>query len=711
MAAGDDLLVNLSTRRGLAAGVREVKTTAARFMVLVAVLIVVLMWLPRIQAQVPVDQLAQPPANAQRFTILSTAGTHGKAAIWTAPDGSLMSRESINLRGQVFEMDQSARLGADGMLSSFIVRGFTPTGDAAETFDIDNGVAQWKSPVDRGSSAYHAPAFYVAEGGTNSGGTQLLLEALLSSPTRSMKLLPGGMAKAERLAEATVGEGGQRKTVTAWALTGLSPSPFAVWATADNKFFGIVGGLAFLPAGYEGAFKTLTKLQDDALAARSPALRKELLKAPTGPVAFTHVRAFVDGDHFAEDQTVIVDKDLIVSVGAAAATPVPASAQVFDGAGKTLVPGLWDSHMHVGDDFTGPFLLSLGITSARDPGNNVELTLARAQRRAEGKLLSPMIYPSLLIDGAGPNSAQLGVIAHSQREAVEAVQKAKREGFTGIKFYGTLNPAWVAPAAAEAHRLGLHVHGHVPAGMRPSQAIASGYDEITHIYFVMMEAMPDSVVATSNGINRFEGIGRYAKDVDLSAVPIKPLIATMVARKTACDPTLVVAEALFVPENGDLSPAYAAYAGTLPPATERGFRTGGFTVPKDLTRADYRKSFAKLSALVTMMHSAGIPIVAGTDGSGLELVRELELYVEAGFTPAEALAAATIAPAKLVHAESTTGSIRVGKQADLVLVEGDPSRRIGDLRNTRTVMMGGQLMDADALREASGFSGRPRTAE
>jgi imidazolonepropionase-like amidohydrolase len=322
-----------------------------------------------------------------------------------------------------------------------------------------------------------------------------------------------------------------------------------------------------------------------------------------------------------------------------------------------------------------------------------------------------MIYPSLLIDGAGPNSAQLGVIAHSQREAVEAVQKAKREGFTGIKFYGTLNPAWVAPAAAEAHRLGLHVHGHVPAGMRPSQAIASGYDEITHIYFVMMEAMPDSVVATSNGINRFEGIGRYAKDVDLSAVPIKPLIATMVARKTACDPTLVVAEALFVPENGDLSPAYAAYAGTLPPATERGFRTGGFTVPKDLTRADYRKSFAKLSALVTMMHSAGIPIVAGTDGSGLELVRELELYVEAGFTPAEALAAATIAPAKLVHAESTTGSIRVGKQADLVLVEGDPSRRIGDLRNTRTVMMGGQLMDADALREASGFSGRPRTAE
>jgi imidazolonepropionase-like amidohydrolase len=367
--------------------------------------------------------------------------------------------------------------------------------------------------------------------------------------------------------------------------------------------------------------------------------------------------------------------------------------------------------MHVQDNSAGPFLLALGITSARDPGNNNALTLARAARRAKGDLLSPKVYPSMLIDGKGPNTAQLGTVVTSLEEAIRAVQKAKADGFTAIKFYGTYNPAWVAPAAAEAHRLGLHVHGHVPAGMRPSQAIASGYDELTHIYFVMMEAMPDSVVATSNGINRFEGTGRYAKDVDLEAPPIRTLVATMAAHKIVSDPTLVVAESLFVPENGDLSPAYAPYVGTLPPATERGFRQGGFAVPKDLTREDYRKSFAKLSALVTMMHNSSVPIVAGTDGSGLELVRELELYVAAGFTPSEALAAATIAPAHLVGVDKTTGSITVGKAADLVLVDGDPSRRIGDLRNTRTVMMGGKLMDADALREASGFSGRPKMTE
>jgi imidazolonepropionase-like amidohydrolase len=671
---------------------------------------ILLPWAATFEAQTPVDQLAKAPSGAQTFTILSTSGTNGNAYIWTAADSSRMSRESILLRGQVWELDQKTEIGADGMPSSLVVRGVTPQGNAAETFQAAAGNAKWKSPVDAGEGTYSSPSFYVAQGGTFSGGAQLLIEALLASPDKSLPLLPGGRARAERLTQLSVGQGDAKKTVTAWAITGLSPSPFPVWATAEGKFFGVVSGLAVLPTGYEGDLKALDKAQDDALSERSPALLKALLKTPSGPVAFTHVRAFLDGSRFAEDQTVVVDHGKIVKVGASAAVPVPKEAQTIDGAGKTLVPGLWDSHQHVGDDSTGPFLLSLGITSARDPGNNNPLTLARAQRRTKGELLSPKVYPSMLIDGKGPNSAQLGTIVTSPEEAVAAVQKAKADGFTGIKFYGTLNPAWVAPAAAEAHKLGLHVHGHVPAGMRPSQAIASGYDELTHIYFVMMEAMPDSVVATSNGINRFEGTGRYAKDVDLNAPPIKSLVATMAAHKIASDPTLVVAESLFVPENGDLSPAYAPYVGTLPPATERGFRQGGFAVPKDLTRDDYRKSFAKMSDLVALLHKSGINIVAGTDGSGLELIRELELYVAAGFTTAEALATATIAPARLLNVDKSTGSIAVGQAADLVLVEGDPSHRIGDLRNTRIVMMDGKLMDADALRTASGFSGRPKPA-
>ena len=482
--------------------------------------------------------------------------------------------------------------------------------------------------------------------------------------------------------------------------------------TNGHLFFAIDFGLAWIRTGYEGAEPKLDKAQDDAMGARSPGIAHALFKKPAGPVAFTHVRAFVDGARFAEDQTVVVDHGVITQEGPAAKVAVPAGAQVIDGRGKTLTPGLWDSHQHVGNDDTGPTLLSLGVTSVRDPGNNNPVTLARAARRAKGDLLMPHVYPSVLIDGKGPYTAQVGSVATSQDEALAIVRKAKADGFVAIKFYGSFNPAWVPATAAEAHRLGLHVHGHIPAGMRTMDAINDGYDEITHIYFVAMQAMPQAVVDKSNTLARMEGPAKYAKDMDLSAEPMRGVIATMAARHITSDPTLVVVESLMVPDNGDLSPAYAPFVGTLPPGVERGFRQGGLAVAPGYTRADYRASFKKLEALVAAMHSAGVPIVAGTDGSGLELVRELELYVDAGFTPVEALQTATLAPAHLQGAEGKTGSISVGKNADLLLVEGDPSKNIGDLRHTRLVMMDTACpWTADDLRKVAGISARPKFAD
>jgi len=661
-------------------------------------------------AETKVEDLMKPPADAIHYSIVSSAGKHGDSARWFTADGQEMGRESMVLRGQVFETDSVARFGADGMLSAVTVRGFTPNGDAGETFAIEGGRAHWKSPVDEGSADYAAPAMYAAFGGTFDLNA-LMLERLLARPDHQYSMLPGGKLSAEKLATATIGKGDKKKTVTAYALTGFSNTPLPIWADDKGKFFAMIGALSWIAAGYEDAAETLQKAQDEALAKRSPKIAKELTKTPKGAVAFTHVRAFLDGDHFAENQTVVVEKGKIALVGAADAIKVPKGAQVYDGAGKTLVPGLWDSHMHFGDDASGPMLLSLGVTSARDPGNINDLTQARAKRRAAGQLLMPHIYPSVLIDGKGPNSAQSGTVVASEAEAVAAVKKAHDQGFKAIKIYGTFNPAWVKAAATEAHSLGMHVHGHLPAGMRTQEAIASGYDEITHIYFVMMQAMPDEVVKVSNGMARFQGPGKFAKDVDLTAEPMKSLIATMAAKKIASDPTLVVAESLYVPENGDLSPAYAPYVGTLPPTVERGFRQGGFVPQEGVTRADYRASFEKLGQLVGAMHKAGVPVVAGTDGSGMEIVREMELYTRFGFTNEEALAAGTIATAKLVGADSHTGSIAMGKDADLVLVEGDPSKTIGDLRHTKVVMMDGKLMDADALRAAGGFSGKPKYLE
>jgi hypothetical protein len=128
--------------------------------------------------------------------------------------------------------------------------------------------------------------------------------------------------------------------------------------------------------------------------------------------------------------------------------------------------------------------------------------------------------------------------------------------------------------------------------------------------------------------------------------------------------------------------------------TDCATKLGADGLPTSVTRADYRASWAKMVQLLTRMYKAGVPIVSGTDGSGIEIIRELEVYHEAGLTNAEALAAATITPARLLNVDKKTGSIEVGKAADLVLVEGDPSERLSDLRQTRVVMLDGKLMDA-----------------
>jgi imidazolonepropionase-like amidohydrolase len=678
--------------------------------ILLSVSLALAILLASVVAQVPVRELAKPPANARHFVIQSTGGKHGDSWTWVAADGTRMARESMNLRGQVFELDSSGTAGADGLPSRLTIRGVTPQGDAGETFTVTAGSARWKSPVDSGSASYSAsaPAFYVSQGGPIDT-TAWFLEALLARPDKSLDLLPAGKAHATRLVDFQVGTETKQQTITLWSITGVGTSPIPLWADANNKFFALTVGLAWLPEAYASEQPKIQEAQAKAIAAQGPSPLKSLTKTPAGAVAFTHVRLFdADAPRFLNDQTVIVDKGVIAAVGAADAVTVPAGAQVIDGNGKTLIPGLWDCHMHVGDDFTGLQELSMGVTSVRDPGNDDARTIDRRERAAAGNLLFPHVYPSSLIDGKGTYTAQVANVATSEAEAIALIDKAKANGFIAIKFYGTFNPAWLPASIHEAHRLGLHVHGHIPAGIRPLEAINDGYDEVTHINWVMMQAMPDSVLPVDNGIMRFEGPGRYAKDVDLEGEPIKTIVSAMANKHIYSDPTMVAFEGLYVPENGDLSPAYAPFVGTMPPTTERGFKTGGFAVPKDLTRADYRASWAKMVALLGKMHKACVPIVAGTDGAGIEIVHELEIYVQAGFTPAEALAAATLVPAQLVGRNSKTGSIMKGKAADLALIDGDPSTNIGDLRQTRVVMLDGKLLDADALRTAAGFSGRPK---
>jgi imidazolonepropionase-like amidohydrolase len=657
----------------------------------------------------PKEDLLVPPADAARHVVVSDSAQHGQQWRWTLPDGRIAYRHSESLRGWITETDATLQLGSDGLPSEIHIRGVSPSGDAAESYTRGpDGTARWTSLSDSGSGAAQGAAYVTA------GGPGLLTEHLVNrlvvAGDDGIALLPSGRARLQRDTVATVEGPDGPKPVQLAFVRGLTTSPLPVWLDEQGKWFANVGWISLMPAGYEGNARSLRAIQDKATAEAVKAVAGRFLTPDAkAPVLFDHVRiTSPDGSGFLEDQAVLTRDGKIVEIGAAGSLRAPPGARTIDGRGKTLVPGLWDAHMHIGDDWDVLTNVATGMTSFRSPGTLIDRAVDVRTRRAAGELLMAEDWVQPIIDRKDPLAAQGATTVSSAEETVAAVRKAKEAGLWGVKFYTSMDPAWIAPGAAEAKRLGLHVSGHVPAGMRPLEAVRAGYDELTHINFVVMQGMPQEVVDVANTAARFEGPARHAKDLDLDAPPMRDFIAELAERGTWVDPTLVIFENSFTMDGGEPSPAYAPYMGITTPVLDRAFKAGGYPLLPGLTRDDYRQSFAKLLELVGALHRAGVPIVAGTDGWGIELVRELELYQKAGMTPAEALATATLVPARLVGADGRTGSIAVGKEADLLLVDGDVSRDLGALRRVEQVMMDGTLMDGSALREAAGFTGRPR---
>jgi imidazolonepropionase-like amidohydrolase len=476
-------------------------------------------------------------------------------------------------------------------------------------------------------------------------------------------------------------------------------------------YFGSAGVISLLPAGYEKAGPRLKEVQDatEAVMVRDVA-RKFLSPANRTPTLVDNVLLFdsVAGRYVA-GRAVLVEDGKIKAVGAAGTIKAPEGTTRIDGRGKTLLPGLWDSHLHVGgSDWNLLQNVATGITNFRSPGSMIDESLSILKRRASGDLLAPDGKVAVIIDRKDPLAAQGALTVSSAEEAIEAVRKIKDAGLSGAKFYTSMTPAWIAPAAAEAHRLGLHVSGHIPAGMRPIEAVRAGYDEITHINFIMMQAMPQDVVDKANTAARLEGPAKYGKDVDLDSPEMKAFYAELAERKTIIDPTISVWEGSLTSDGSATLPAYAPFAEISPPAISRSWKVGGYPLFDGLTRADFKASFAKMVGVVGRLHKAGVRIVAGTDGYGLELVRELELYQQAGLTNEEALQTATIVPARMTGMDDRFGSIETGKSASLILVEGDASKDMAALRRITTVFLDGYRLNADELRAASGFSGKPK---
>ena len=411
--------------------------------------------------------------------------------------------------------------------------------------------------------------------------------------------------------------------------------------------------------------------------------------APSGPV--DKLIAITDGTLVdvkngtsITDAVVLIENGLIKSTGKAGTVKIPVNAKIINAQGKTILPGLWDMHSHFEQAEWGPAYLAAGVTTVRDCGNEFGYINAIKAAIDGGKGVGPNIIKAGIIDGKGQYA--LGIIqADTKEEAIKAVDRYQQNGFQQIKIYSSVKPAIVKAICDEAHRLGLTVTGHIPNGMTLQQGVDSGMNMVNHMQYVyaMMKRNDD-------------------RSIDMNDSVSIAAINFIKQHHVVIDPTIGVFEMAFrnVKDNvTQLEPAFY----NLPLPLQALFKNMGM---EPAQAAKYKPLVNGMQMLVKKLYDAGVPIVAGTDMGfpGYSLDRELELYVNAGLTPAEAIKTATIIPATVMHTDNMTGSIDAGKQADIIIVDGDPLKNISEIRKVSVVIKGGKVYDPVKLHQMVGFS-------
>lgn len=418
----------------------------------------------------------------------------------------------------------------------------------------------------------------------------------------------------------------------------------------------------------------------------------------------------VDGGRTVGPRTVVVKDGRIVSIDAPGVATVGDFIQRVDGRGRFLMPGLVDMHVHLfnlsshrpPNDWSFGLYIANGVTGVRDMRSDAASMLwVKRWRKAvdSGQLVAPHIVAAgIAVNGRTPEDAAAGVDA-----AVDA-------GADFIKVFSEVPATQWRAILAEARARSLPVLGHVPAGISLMDAANAGQrtsEHLTQVYEACSSAEA-KILAGRQGLQGDALMARAsAQEGEVLATfdqgVCRHMAKALAATGQAEVPTLVLAE--------EDAFAQRAQSGDddrwrlLRPDEQR--RWQGFL-------AQYTKEDASLAVrrwpiartIVSILHQAGVPIMAGTDSPmpgvypGYSLHEELQLLVDSGLTPLEALRSATLEPARFLHIEGTSGSVAVGKRADLVLLDADPTKDIHNTQRIRAVVLAGRLLerrDLDAL--------------
>jgi len=341
----------------------------------------------------------------------------------------------------------------------------------------------------------------------------------------------------------------------------------------------------------------------------------------------------VGKDALVNNLMIVIKNGLIIYIGKKDSTKITEGALIINALGKFILPGLWDMHAHLMQPEWLPKYILQGVTTVRDCGNEFDFINLLQREVNDRKLMGPEIIKAGLIDGSSKEA--LGTMqAKTKKDAIALVNSYQENGFAQIKIYSNVKYPILKIICKEAHKLGMTVTGHLPYGHTATTNINAGMDMVSHVSYFQ------NTIKLKN------------KQLDFTNKKTREFIKLLQSKKIVLDPTLSV-----------YANSGKAYLDNLP----------------------YYK------IVTNQLRQLGIPIIAGTDMSPGGIATELALYVDAGFTPLQAIQSATIIPAQVMKMDKETGSIEEGKKADIILLNRNPLLNIVNIKDVKTVIKGGQF--------------------
>ena len=642
------------------------------------------------------------PASEQRV-VIAQGRKSGRFELTKQADGSYKVFNHILQNGRGPHVEGTLRLDDKGLVTGFTAKGHYEFGTAIdEHFSREGDAAQWKSNEEQGEADKAGNAFFVPM-------APFPVEALLVKAARAnggtLALLPKGEVTVERAGELTVTAGGQRKKITAYAITGLDFTRTYVWFDEHDRWFGsFASWRSYVPEGWEAVIDQVVAQQQAFERDRDRAVyTQSVQKPPAAGLALTHARVLdVDNGKWLADHTVVIAGDTIKAVGPSSKLQVPAGAQVIDLKGQALLPGLIDMHSHTGRA-DGVLNIASGVTTVRDVGNDPDRLDELKQWFDEGSAVGPRIVRLGFIEGRNEKAAASKVTAETVEEAKAAVDFFVKRGYEGIKIYNSMKPELVPVLAEAAHAKGMFVTGHIPVHMLAHEAVKAGYDGIEHINMLFLNFLATHETDTRT-TQRFTLVGDKGSTLDFKSKPVQDFIALLRERKTVIDPTCIAFQDLLVGEPGKIIPGQEALIARMPAQVQRGFLVNGLPM-EPAKRPVYKAAFAKMLELVKTLYEAKVPVVIGTEWiGGLGMHHEMELYARGGIPNAAILKMATLDAARAMKLEGKLGSIAVGKAADVFVVAGDPLADIKSLSAVTLTVSRGHVFDSAKLYQAVGVA-------